>query len=204
MRIARRESMKNLFFETIRIENGIAHNLSEHNRRLNRTRAEVFGAHDPIDLGKHLMAPVSKKILRCRVVYGRTIEQIEYLPYSPRPLTRFAIVHSAMTYPYKALDRSELNALFARRGAADEIIIVSEEGFVRDTSIANIALEIEGRWLTPARPLLLGTQRARLLAEGAIEPADLHVSDLKQAARMAVMNAMVGFRIVEGAQFIEG
>jgi 4-amino-4-deoxychorismate lyase len=195
-------SSASLFFETIRIEDGIAHNLSDHNHRLNRTRAEVFGAYDPIDLGKHLMAPVAKKILRCRVVYGRTIEQIEYLPYSPRPLTRFALVHSAMTYPYKALDRSELNALFARRGAADEIIIVSKEGFVRDTSIANIALEIEGRWLTPAHPLLPGTQRARMLARAAILPADLRISDLKRADRVAVMNAMVGFRIVERARFI--
>jgi 4-amino-4-deoxychorismate lyase len=195
--------MEMLFFETIRIENGIVYNLSEHNRRLNRTRAKVFGTRDPIDLAEHLLPPVKEGILRCRVVYDRAIEQIEYLPYSPRPLTRFALVRSAITYPHKALDRSELDALFARRGAADDILIVSPEGFLRDTSIANIALKINSRWFTPERPLLPGTVRARLLAEGKITPVPLRFEDLTRAEAVAVLNAMVGFHIVENPRFIE-
>ena len=38
------------FVETIRIEKGRIHNLPYHNARMNRTRRELFGAREEIDL----------------------------------------------------------------------------------------------------------------------------------------------------------
>jgi 4-amino-4-deoxychorismate lyase len=196
--------MQKLFFETVRIEGGVPRHLPEHNRRLNRTRAEIFGAQDRIDLRDHIAPPPDHDgILRCRILYGNAVEAIEYLPYTPRERNTFALIRSAIAYPHKALDRSELDALFARRGAADDILIVSPEGFLRDTSIANIALKIDGRWLTPEHPLLPGTVRARLLAEGKITTTPLRREDLTRAEAVAVLNAMVGFHIVENPRFIE-
>jgi len=188
------------FFETIRIAEGDPHNLRYHTARLNRTRREIFGCDDPIDLADHITPPGSG-LYRCRITYGREIETVEYLPYSPRSVHSFRLVLSDITYPHKATDRRAIDALFARRGAADEILIVSPEGRLRDTAIANIALRRDGRWLTPANPLLPGTVRARLLDEGLLSPADLTVEDLEQTEGFAVMNAMVGFRPIDDPLF---
>jgi len=104
----------------------------------------------------------------------------------------FTLINSNISYPYKFLDRRELDNLFSQRGNLDEIIII-KDGYLSDTSKANIALFIDNRWLTPAKPLLLGTTRARLLDEGLLKEANLTILDLKRAKRLAIMNAMVGF-----------
>ena len=188
------------FFETIRIAEGDPHNLHYHTARLNRTRRKIYGCNDVIDLADHITPPGSG-LYRCRVTYGRTIEKVEYLPYSPRNIRSFRLILSDITYPCKATDRQAIDALFARRGAADEILIVSPEGHLRDTAIANIALRRDGRWLTPADPLLPGTERARLLDEGLLSPADLTVEDLERTEGLAVMNAMVGFQPIDDPLF---
>ncbi|HEX5330706.1 aminotransferase class IV, partial [Sulfuricurvum sp.] len=68
---------------------------------------------------------------------------------------------------------------------------------LRDTTIANIALLIEGRWFTPESPLLEGTTRARLIEEGFLTAASLTPKDIEKATKIALMNAMVGFVEVE-------
>ena len=42
-------------------------------------------------------------------------------------------------YTYKSAHREELNALYAQKGMADDILIV-RNGYLTDTSISNIAL----------------------------------------------------------------
>jgi 4-amino-4-deoxychorismate lyase len=186
-----------LFFETVRIQDRIAHNLQEHTARMNRTRRAIYASTDALDLADHIPLPTDAGLYRCRIEYGRTIGEITLTPYAPRSLRTFSIVSSDTRYPYKSTDRHTLDGLFARRGTADDILIVTPDGHLRDTSIANIALKIEGQWLTPATPLLPGTQRERLLREGVIRTSDLSLADLEHAERFAVMNAMIGFRILE-------
>ena len=71
-------------------------------------------------------------------------------------------------YRYKSTDRSELNRLTAQKGNCDDIVIV-KNGFITDTSFTNLALFDGHQWLTPAHPLLAGTQRALLLEQGKIK-----------------------------------
>ena len=91
--------------------------------------------------------------------------------------------------------------LFARRDEADDVLIVSPEGRLKDTSVANIALKIDGAWWTPSEPLLPGTMREKLLYEGRVKERDLKITDLKQADSLALMNAMIGFRELEDPAF---
>jgi 4-amino-4-deoxychorismate lyase len=72
------------------------------------------------------------------------------------------IESDTINYTYKSTHREELNALYAQRGMADDILIV-KDGYLTDTSIANIALYDGHTWFTPAHPLLQGTKRAELL-----------------------------------------
>jgi len=189
------------FFETICIRDGKAHHLAWHNHRLNATRRHHFGCTDTMDLEEHLKTAGLDTITRCRVVYNHSIVEVSYHPYRKRQVQIFKPIHSSMEYPWKGENRDTLNQLFAAKEKADEIIIC-RNGFVRDTTIANIALKIDNRWLTPDTPLLPGTCRARLLAENKITEAPVTVEQLHKASALALMNAMIGFDEIRGFSLI--
>jgi len=190
-----------LFFETIRIENGNIYNLHRHNLRFNRTRKHFFPDAEALRLESYIRPPSSKGLWRCRILYGRNIEKVEYLPYSPRRISSFKLIEADIQYHYKYADREEIDRLFGQKGRCDEILIVDEEGYLRDTSIANIALYDGLRWITPRRPLLEGTMRARLCERELLLEKDVKIKDLKEAVGFAVINAMVGFRRIDRPRF---
>lgn len=184
------------FLETVRAENGGFACLQWHQRRLDRTLA-VHGIAAGYDLKTLLHAPEAG-VWRCRVLYDADRFEVEYFPYHPRRVDRLMpVVHDAIDYRYKHADRSLLAALFDRRGAADDVLIV-KGGLVTDTSVANTAFFDGTRWLTPERPLLEGTCRARLIAEGFLHPARITLQAALAAEKVAVMNALSGFVEVSG------
>ena len=183
--------MKELL-ETIKIEDGKIFNLEWHNRRLNRSRLELFSLYKPIDLANYIDAPPAQGVYRCRVVYDTEIKSVEYLPYTPKLFKHFKIVQSNLAYSYKYSDRSQLNKLISKE--YDEIII-EKDNLLTDTSIANIAFYDGQVWLTPSTPLLKGTTRERLLHEGFLKTKDIKKEHIKNYSHFALMNAMIGFQI---------
>jgi 4-amino-4-deoxychorismate lyase len=183
--------------ETFKIVDGIAPFLEFHNERLNYARQVLFNAHDKIDLKNFIQAPSQSGIYRCRVIYSKTIETVEYFPYQNRKFQTFKIVENDnIAYEFKYLNREHLNRLVTFKGQADEILII-KKGFVTDTSIANVAFWHIDKWLTPSTPLLKGTTRARLLKENKIVEAEIRLEDLKHFSKIAIMNALIGFYLVE-------
>ena len=187
--------------ETIRIESGRPLFLPYHEARMRRSRAALWGLDEPIGLAERLRPPAREGLWRCRVVYGRQIEQIEYLPYTPRPVRTLKLVYADIDYSLKYLDRSALEALSAQKGEADDILIV-KAGLVTDTTIANIAFLRDGRWYTPQHPLLEGTTRARLLKEGRLIPAKITPDDIPRYEGFALLNAMIGFFPVKNGRIL--
>jgi 4-amino-4-deoxychorismate lyase len=102
------------------------------------------------------------------------------------------LVHSDIDYNLKYADRSALEALKAERPDADDVLIV-KNGYVTDTTIANIAFFDGERWLTPATPLLEGTTRARLIDEGVLTPAPIRYDAIDHFKSVALFNALQGF-----------
>ena len=184
-----------LLLETIRIEGGKAHNLPYHQARMDRSREHLYHTFSHIDLASQIKVPDQEGLYRCRIVYGQEIETIEYLPYSPKAIRHLSVVSSEIHYPHKYVDREALNALLDAHPDADEVIIV-QNGLLTDTTIANIALYQEGKWYTPKTPLLEGTMRAKFLDKGLIFPKDIHVEELSDYTHVALMNAMIGFKIL--------
>ena len=182
------------FFETIKIENGRTKHLAYHNRRLERTLRTYYPDAIPIDLADYIEPP-KEGLWRCKVIYSDTIESIEYFPYTPRHIKTFKLIEADIDYDYKYLDRSAIDALFAKRGEADEIIIV-KNGLLTDTSIANIALFNGYEWHTPQTPLLPGTTRERLIKAGLLIPKKILAKDLKHYKKIALLNAMIEFHVV--------
>ncbi len=181
--------------ETIRIENGEALNISYHNQRFNRSRKELFSIDRSIDLSK-VITPPDKGVYRCRILYDHNIRTIEYLSYQPKIIQTIAIVESSISYPYKYADRKQLEALLATSPQADDVLI-SQNGYLTDTTIANIALLEKGRWITPDNPLLEGTTRRRLINEGFLTPKSIIIDEINQFDGFALMNAMIGFKVIK-------
>ena len=118
--------------------------------------------------------PISHELLRCKVIYDKNgIIDVTYFPYKKREITSFKIVN------------------------CDEIIII-KEGVVTDTSIANIAIFYQGNWITSKQCLLKGTVRNRLLEEKRLIEKDINLPMLQSASKIALMNAMIDFDILEG------
>jgi 4-amino-4-deoxychorismate lyase len=184
--------------ETICIRNRQIQHLSAHNDRFNRTRLACWQLRKPARLEDFIQLPdwlLPTETYKCRVTYGPAIETIEFEPYHIRPVRSLALVDAnGLKYGYKYADRQAINNLFARRGSADDILLV-RDGLLTDTSYANVALFDGNRWHTPAHPLLQGTQRARLLAEGILHPSDVRPANLPQFESIKLMNAMLDWEL---------
>jgi len=180
-----------LFLETIRCDQGIAHHLTYHQQRLNLT-LQKFNLHTHYNLSE-LITPPDGNEYRCRFIYDDSSCQIEYHPYIAKTITTLRLIHSdTIEYSSKYANRNDLNTLFESREGCDEILIV-KNGYLTDTTIANIAFFINNQWATPKAPLLEGTTRSRLIDEGKIIPANISIANALNAPKVALMNAMIGF-----------
>ncbi len=166
-----------------------------HNRRCNHAREVLFGVKTQLDIGKYLVPP-SDGLLRCRVLYEREILSVEYLPYHPKNIQKIAFVEHPVEYAFKYADRKIFEQILKQLPGCDDAIII-RDGMLRDTTIANIAFLENGRWITPLNPLLEGTTRQRLIDEGFLTPRNIYLENIGQYDGFALMNAMVGFKIID-------
>lgn len=181
-------------FETIKIENGLIHNLELHNERFNHARHDLFGLKDTINLSEHIVIPgeASVGVFRCRVIYHREIISVEFFPYSPAGITTLKLVDgNSVEYNYKFLDRSCLNDLIDKN-IADDVLIV-KDGFLTDASFANIVFTDGIIWVTPENPLLRGTMREKLLRGGVITAQNITTDDISSFTHFRLINAMLGY-----------
>lgn len=182
------------FIETIRVDEGVLLDIDYHNRRMNDTRLVFWPDAKPLDLTSFLLPPAAAGVMKCRVVYSDVIEEVSYAPYSMRPVRSLRIVCSdTIDYAYKSTDREALNQLYQQRGAKDDVLII-KNGYLTDTSIANVALFDGTDWFTPEYPLLRGTQRARLLQRGIIREKEIALEELFSFSQMTIFNAMIPFQ----------
>jgi len=188
--------MSSEFLETVKIFRGKACHLEYHQKRY-QSVLKYFGVYEYKNLSDYIKAP-SDELLRCRLIYSpKNIEKIdvEYIKYKKRDIKSLRLVYDDhIDYPLKSTHREELNKLFEKRQNADDVLIV-KNGYITDTSIANIAL-FDGNWKTPKKPLLKGTTRQRLLDNGKIIEADIKPEELNNYSKVALLNAMIDFDII--------
>ncbi len=189
-----------LLLETIRYCNGLFDNLDLHVRRMNISRYEVYGNEIPaLSLAGELEKFVADKILnknsvyKIRVIYGKEIEKIEISPYKPPEINSLKTVYNdVIDYHLKYSDRSYIEKLKTFKENNDDILII-KQGFVTDTSFANILFFNGKRWITPHAPLLKGTRRLQLLQNETVATAEIRVADLKYFKKARLVNAMIRF-----------
>jgi 4-amino-4-deoxychorismate lyase len=190
------------FLETIKAIDGKVLNLNYHQKRyedvLNSLKCD-----DIKQLSEYLHPP-KNGVCKCRVVYNEKDISVEYEEYKKRDISTFKLIfNNDIEYDKKTLQRESIDALYQQRGECDEILIIKNL-LVSDTSIANIAFwdDDVGVWITPKKPLLKGTTRERFLDSNKIIEADIGVHELRRFTKVALLNAMVEFDILEDFEFV--
>ncbi|MBK9045080.1 MAG: hypothetical protein IPN97_18235 [Saprospiraceae bacterium] len=181
-----------LLVETIYIQAQKIRNLSFHQARFRKSRKALFDVKADILL-KEVLAPTLPKddvMYKCRVLYDEIIREITYKPYFYPVINSLAIMTADdIEYPYKWVERPELDEVFRQKGNADEIIII-RKGWVTDAYYYNLVFEKNGEFFTPHIPLLKGTQRASLIRKKKIIPMRMSEEDIFDFERVHLINAM--------------
>lgn len=185
------------YLETICIRRGEPLRLDYHQARLNATLA-AEGILLPLRLSSCVsQLPCtlrSEARIRCRVLYDTDGHcETSFHPYRLRTVQSLQCVElPTLEYSRKYADRSALDNAFALRNTADDILIL-RNGYLSDTTIANIALFDGRQWHTPSSALLAGTHRAALLREGFLRESPIHISELHRFSRIRLFNAMINW-----------
>jgi len=181
-----------LLFETIRIQDGEVCHIGWHELRMNRARSEYWPGCAPVGLEAFLLVqrPYQTGTIRANLFYSESIEKITFKPYFRHPVKSLKLVEANdIDYHVKYHDRSRLEALLEKRDDCDEVLIV-RNNLITDTSMSNVIFFDGNHWYTPARPLLSGTCRERLLSQGAIKEAEITPADLNRYLGCKLINAM--------------
>lgn len=192
------------FLETICIRDGQPMHLAWHQRRVDATLKAFYPKEytepDAFPLFEILLScsfPTAGAC-RCRIEYDLNALSVEFFPYESRTVSTLQLIEapSGYDYRYKYVDRKVLEDLFAQRGDADDVLI-TRDGWITDTSIANITFRKDDRWYTPSMPLLAGTTWKRLVASGTLIPRPIHQNDVKRFDVFKVFNALNEWNLEE-------
>jgi 4-amino-4-deoxychorismate lyase len=181
------------FVETIKIENGIIHNLDFHQERMCRTAFFHYGTKSEIKIDiSSIPSHLQTDRVKCRVLYAADILSVEFHSYQLKNIQSLQlVVNNDIKYEHKSTDRNALNKLFEQRKKADDIIIV-KNGQLTDSSFANLVFESQtGELFTPKTYLLAGTKRAFLLKNNIIKEREIAVEDLLLYKKVYLINAMI-------------
>ncbi len=181
------------FIETICYKNGVFERIELHNDRLNRTRNHFFDNQLAIDLSDHLSVPLdlTHSTVKCTITYGEKIQHISYSSYQIRAVHSLKMIeNNSIDYTFKSSNRELLEAMFLLKGDCDDILIV-KNGYLTDSSYANLILLRENRWYSMQNPLLLGTRLQSYLIEKLVTPTLVTPNDLHLFSEARIINAMI-------------
>jgi len=179
--------------ESIKVFDKKLFNIEYHNKRMNNSRRILFNCNDEIDLSTIIKIPenLDNRLYKCRLIYSKEIESIEFVPYVKKNINTIKIVeNNFIDYTHKFENRDELNKMLLESNA-DEIIII-KNNFITDASFANIVFSDGIIFVTPSTPLLKGTKREKLLNEGIIREEELRKNDITKFKFFYLINSMLG------------
>ncbi|MEO3692209.1 bifunctional anthranilate synthase component I family protein/class IV aminotransferase [Roseateles paludis] len=195
--------------ETLRLEAGAFPRGEAHLARMQRT-ARHFGLRFPMADARALLARLAAdhpggpwRVRLTLDAAGHWGHQVLPLAPTAEPV-RLAVAASPIATLGPAREflqhKTTRRALYAPFAAAKppeafDVILWNEDGELTECSFGNLALEIDGRWLTPRLDagLLPGVLRAELLAQGRVHEAVLTRADLARATGLAFFNSLRGW-----------
>jgi len=197
-------------YETLRHDptDGL-HHLDRHLARLRSSSAYFGFAFDEAAVTLALQRAVDQfpdRPARVRVSLdrqGRVDAGATALVTPPQPV-RVAIDHG---HPVDRTDpmlfhKTSLRTIFeearARHADAEDVLLMNDRGEITESTIANVAVSLDGRWITPPLDagLLPGVGREVALEEGWLEEGTIHTQDLARADAIELVSDVRGRRQV--------
>jgi para-aminobenzoate synthetase / 4-amino-4-deoxychorismate lyase len=157
-----------------------------------RTRLEKTAADAP--------APLRVRLTLART--GETTIETAPLPVGADGPVRVALDEDAPVDPrdvwlfHKTTRRRPYERRRELRPDADDVLLLNTRGHVTESTIANLAVRIDGTWWTPPIDdgLLPGTYRRVLLADGTLRERPIRVAELRSAEELALVSSARGWR----------
>jgi para-aminobenzoate synthetase/4-amino-4-deoxychorismate lyase len=197
--------------ETLRLENGEYSNLIAHSARLERAARHFGYVFDEAKLNRTLMAlaaevaqtPQATQAWRVRLLLqanGQVNAEKFVLNSTLAPVklalaaTYFEAAHGEFTR-FKTTRRAHYEAFSPTDPAVFDTLLYNAHGELTECTRGNIAVLLDGQWLTPALHcgLLPGVGRAACIAQGRLKEAVITVADLPRAQGWAFVNSLRGW-----------
>jgi branched-subunit amino acid aminotransferase/4-amino-4-deoxychorismate lyase len=189
-------------FETMRTEEGEIAELSRHMRRAASSARELSIPFPDEEFLRNAIAEIltreSLPVGRLRICFSTDGIDLSHSEYSDEINPARITFHSTSskldgsqhkTYPYDShfaiLDEANLYGF-------DDAITFNQSNEVAETAIANIALLIEGKWITPpiSAGVLPGVMRAIAIERSDVSVAPIHISDISRCEAALLLNSM--------------
>jgi len=195
--------------ETMRLDNGVFARLDRHLQRLQHS-ARHFGypcdlPSVQVQLNRLMETAYAQGLWRVRLTLsaqGTLVVQVFAMTDTPQPV-RVALAPEPLPTAgalqefirHKTTRRAHYDALAPTNPGVFDHLLLNENGEVTEFTRGNLAIRLNGQWLTPARSsgLLCGTFRAELLDQGRLSEAVITTEDLKQAQGLAFFNGLRGW-----------
>ncbi len=185
--------LKPKFIETIRVKDGIA-DFALNEKRYLKTLRDFYPEATPENFSEIVRTNAKlgcNGTYKLRIEYSDKIEKVEIAKYAPKKIDSLKVVDGGdINYAYKFADRSRLNEIAAQKGECGDVIIC-KNGFVCDSSYANLLFEKSGKFYTPKTRLLNGTKLAKLIAKKKVVETEICKSDIKNFDSVYFVNAML-------------
>jgi 4-amino-4-deoxychorismate lyase len=184
------------FFETLCVLDGKIRYPEQHEARYRRTLQTYCGVIPILNLLDEISIPKAHRTgrVKLKVMYNEFSEKDwVFSPYPYLPINSLQCLEVPdLKYDHKFLDRSKLDLLLKQKGTCDDILIL-QKGMVRDSSYTNICFWTGKEWVTPQKPLLQGTMRARLIQEKQLVEVAVSIDDFSRFEGFKLINAMRDF-----------
>jgi len=192
--------------ETLALRDGVPQHLGAHLARM-QTSAGHFGFAWQHDTVQQLLADLCQQhrhgAWRVRLLLdaaGRLQAQAFALASTPTPvrlqLAASPLMESDSEFVrHKTTLRAHYDAFAPTDPTVFDTVLWNARGEVTECTRGNLALLLDGRWVTPALGcgLLPGVGRAHWLAQGRIVEAEVRVSDLPRVQAVAFVNSLRGW-----------
>lgn len=193
--------------ESLRLEAGVIWLLDEHLSRIQASAAALGFVCDPQRLRDALHAAARAapqgvyKLRLLLTVQGQV--QVQTAPLTdlvaPGVERRVALatrpIASSSEFVRHKTTHRRIYAEFSCGADEFDVLLWNPAGELTEFTLGNVALQMDGQWLTPELPcgLLPGTYRRVLIEQGRVVEARLRVGDLQRAQAVAFFNSVRGW-----------
>lgn len=195
--------------ETFAFVDGHARHLARHRARLRDAAAYYDLPHDPAAVDRALAAALAGRRADARVRLRLAADGAIDVALAPLPQDHPAPVRLAVddvpidpadpARHHKVVHREPYDDARARHPGADDVVLVNSRGELVETTVASLAVLLDGTWCTPplSAGALPGVERAVRVERGELTERTLRPADLERAASVAVLSSLRGWRAAE-------